>query len=178
VPTLDRPVAPDPYTLLPSVPSFSLSSDDIRDGGTLGQEFAHTSAGGRNFSPHLRWSGAPDTTRSYVVTCYDPDAPTGSGFWHWVLVGVPAETTELARGAGDAGRLPAGAFHVRNDYGSSEYGGAAPPSGDRPHRYIFAVHAIDTDDLGLDASVSPAVVGFNVTFHVLARATLTATFQR
>lgn len=178
MPSLERPIAPDPYDLLPPVPSFSLSSDDIAEGEALPQDFAHDSAGGRNVSPHLRWSGQPEGTKGFVVTCYDPDAPTGSGFWHWVLVGLPASTTELPRSAGSAGEPPAGTFHVRNDYGTAAYGGAAPPPGDRPHRYIFAVHAVDTEDLGLDASATPAYVGFTVTFHVLARARLTATFQR
>jgi len=176
--TLDRPLAPDPYSLLPAVPAFTLTSDDLTDGAPLGTQFVHDSAGGRNVSPQLRWSGAPDATRSFVVTCFDPDAPTGSGFWHWVLVGLPSSTSELERGAGTARSVPGGAYHVRNDYGTLEYGGAAPPGGDRPHRYIFAVHALDADDLGLNDSVSPAVVGFNVTFHALARATLTATYQR
>ena len=178
MPSLERSVAPDPYTLLPPVPSFSLTSDDIPDGGTLPSDFVHSSLGGRNLSPHLRWSGQPDGTRGFAVTCYDPDAPTGSGFWHWVLVGVPAGTSELRRGAGSPANVPAGAFHVRNDYGTSEYGGAAPPAGDRPHRYIFAVHALDPDDMGIGTSATPAYVGFNVTFHILARATLTATYQQ
>jgi Raf kinase inhibitor-like YbhB/YbcL family protein len=177
MPTLERTVPPDPYALLPPVPSFRLSSDDIVEGGTLGSDFTHHSIGGANVSPHLRWSGQPDGTRGFVVTCFDPDAPTGSGFWHWVLVGLPAENTELRHGAGRPGDVPAGAFHVRNDYGTSDYGGAAPPAGDRPHRYIFAVHALDTEDLGLDPAVSPAYVGFNVTFHILARATLTAMYR-
>jgi Raf kinase inhibitor-like YbhB/YbcL family protein len=174
---LERPVAPDPYTLLPPVPSFSLTSDDISDGERLADDHAHDSVGGMNVSPHLRWSGQPEGTRSFVVTCFDPDAPTTSGFWHWTLVGVPAGTTELARGAGGPGDLPTGAFHVRNDYGTPAYGGAAPPPDDRPHRYIFAVHALDTDDLSVDASASPAYVGFNVTFHILARARLTAMYR-
>jgi Raf kinase inhibitor-like YbhB/YbcL family protein len=178
MPSLERPIAPDPYDLLPPVPSFSLSSDDIAEGEALVQDFAHHSTGGGNVSPHLRWSGQPEGTKGFVVTCLDPDAPTGSGFWHWVLVGLPSGTTELPRGAGGPGDLPAGAFHVRNDYGEAAYGGSAPPPGDRPHRYIFAVHAVDSDDLGLDASATPAYVGFTVTFHILARARLTATFQR
>jgi hypothetical protein len=176
--TLERPVAPDPYDLLPQVPSFTLESEDVTDGQPLGRQFAHASAGGDNVSPHLRWSDYPANTRGFVVTLYDPDAPSGSGFWHWVLVNLPASTNELARGAGTVtGRLPDGAFQVRNDFGERAYGGAAPPPGDRPHRYVFAVHALDTDALAVNEDTSPAAVGFNVTFHVVARATLRATYR-
>jgi Raf kinase inhibitor-like YbhB/YbcL family protein len=173
---LDRPVAPDPYDLLPPVPSFDLTSEDVADGQPLDPRYVHTSAGGENVSPQLAWTGAPADTRGFVVTCYDPDAPTTSGFWHWVLVNVPAGVTELARGAGS--NPPAGSFHVRNDYGSTEYGGAAPPAGDRTHRYVFAVHALDVETLDLDGSASPAYVGFNLTFHTLARATLRPVYGR
>ena len=172
--SLDRPVAPDPYDLLPSVPSFEVTSADITDGQPLDEIFAHPSAGGKNLSPQLAWSGFPAETRGFVVTCFDPDAPTGSGFWHWVLVNLPVTVTSLERGVDP---LPGDAFCVRNDYGERNYGGAAPPPGDRPHRYVFAVHAIDVDELDVGAEASPAVVGFNLAFHTLARATIRATFQ-
>ena len=172
--SLDRAVAPDPYAILPPVPDFTVTSTDVADGRPLDELFAHTSVGGKNLSPQLSWSGFPAETRGFVVTCFDPDAPTGSGFWHWVLVNLPAGTTELARGVDP---LPADAFCVRNDYGESNYGGAAPPPGDRPHRYVFAVHAIDVDRLEVGADATPAYVGFNLAFHTLARATLRPTFQ-
>ncbi|KLL10910.1 YbhB/YbcL family Raf kinase inhibitor-like protein [Protofrankia coriariae] len=177
---LDRGTPPDPFDVLPVVPSFTLTSDDFADGDALTKEFAHTSADGANASPHLRWSGFPAQTRGFVVTAFDPDAPTGSGFWHWLLVDIPASVTELAHGVanGDPAGLPAGSFHVRNDYGTADFGGAAPPPGDRPHRYVFAVHAVDVPSLGVDSSVTPAVVGFNLAFHTLARGVLRTTYQR
>jgi Raf kinase inhibitor-like YbhB/YbcL family protein len=168
--------APLPYDYLPPVPAFSLRSNDVADGEMMGDAQVYSGFGmtGQNISPHLAWHGFPEQTQGFAVTCYDPDAPTGSGFWHMLLIDVPAPVTELATGAvsGDLSGLPAGSFCVRNDYGSKDFGGAAPPAGDPPHRYVFAVHALDTGKLGIDSDVSPAVAGFNLGFHTIARAVL------
>ncbi|TAM81777.1 MAG: YbhB/YbcL family Raf kinase inhibitor-like protein [Jatrophihabitans sp.] len=179
--SLDRPEAEDPYRKLPQVGTFEVSSEDFDDGQPLPAlaGYEGSADGAQNRSPQLTWSGFPEGTKSFVVTCYDPDAPTPSGFWHWVLVDVPAGVTSLAQGAGTAGAaLPGNAFHVRSDWGSRDYGGCFPPDGDRPHRYYFVVHAVDTDSLGVDADASPAVVSFNLVFHTLARAQVVGTFQR
>lgn len=177
---LERPDSPNPYDLLPAVPSFELTSTDVQHGTTLSNDHVSQMAGGDDISPQLSWSGFPAETRGFAVTCYDPDAPTGSGFWHWALVGLGRDVTELARGAGDpSGKgLPSGAFQLKNDAGQQGYTGAAPPEGDKPHRYIFAVHALGTDKLDVEPSNTPAWLGFNLTFHVIARATLIANYQR
>ncbi|HZD65417.1 MAG TPA: YbhB/YbcL family Raf kinase inhibitor-like protein [Acidimicrobiales bacterium] len=176
--SLERPVPPDPYDFLPAAPSFPVTSEDVKEGVQLDKTFAHTMAGGENLSPHLAWSGEPQGTRGFALTCFDPDAPIPGGFWHWVVVGLPADCHQLARGAGnETGTLPPGAFAVRNDFGQAAYGGSAPPPGDFPHRYMFVVHALDTEDLGVDASATPAFVSFNLAFHTVARGRITPTFQ-
>ena len=153
--------------------AFTLTSNDIADGGVLPD--AQVQAKG-NASPHLAWSGAPAGTKSYAVHCYDPDAPTGSGFWHWTVANIPSDVSELAAGASAAG-LPKGAVEGRTDFGTPGFGGAAPPPGHGPHRYIFTVFAVDVDRLDVTPDNSGAVFGFNLFFHTLAKASITATYE-
>ncbi len=175
--SLTRPVAPDPYDFLPAAGSFTLTSTDIVDGQRMPLAHVHTSAGGENLSPELSWSGFPAGTRGFTVTCFDPDAPTPCGYWHWLAVDLPASVTSLPTGAGAGdGGLPGGAFHVRNDFLDLAYDGSAPPKGDQLHRYMFVVHALDVDHLGVDSAAPPVAVAFHLAFHTLARARLTTTF--
>jgi Raf kinase inhibitor-like YbhB/YbcL family protein len=173
--TLTRPRAEDPYQKLPEVPAFAVTSPDVTDGEVL-PDSAVGSKG--NTSPALAWAGVPEGTKSFVVTCFDPDAPTPSGFWHWVAVDLPADTASLPADAGtDDESLPGNAFHVSNDLGRRAYDGAGPPEGDDPHRYYFVVHAVSEETLGVDADASPAVVSFNLAFKTLGRAILVGTYQ-
>jgi Raf kinase inhibitor-like YbhB/YbcL family protein len=173
--SLDRPVTPDPYPLLPQVDSFTVTSEDVSDGQPLKDDQVNAFG---DTSPQLSWSGAPEGTQSFVVTWFVPDAPIVSGFWHWVAVDIPADVTSLDTGAGASDdSLPGGAFHVRNDGGGHGFMGAAPPEGDQVHRYFFVVHAVKEPTLGVDADASPAVVGFNLAFKTLGRAIIHGTYQ-
>lgn len=177
---LERTRSPNPYDFLPAVPSFSLTSDDLAPDAELDLLHVHHSGSGSNLSPHLRWSGYPEGTRSFAVTVFDPDAPTGCGWWHWQVVDLPADVTELPRGAGaaDGSLLPSGAVQMRNDYGDFGFGGAGPPPGDMPHRYFFVVHALPVESLALAPDTTNAVVGFTLSVQALGRATLVNTYAQ
>lgn len=166
-----------PFDFLPEVADFSLESTDIFDGAVTALRHVHHSAGGQNLSPHLTWSGFPDQTRSFAVTCFDPDAPTQSGWWHWLAVNIPVSVTSLQRGAGTVDGMPDGTVQFRTDYGTPAYQGASPPPGDHDHRYFFAVHALNVEHLDLDPNTPAAVVGFHLTAHGIGRGVLVPTFS-
>jgi Raf kinase inhibitor-like YbhB/YbcL family protein len=172
----------DPFARLPEAPSFTLTSDNVADGEPL--PAAQLSGmfgvpGGRDASPQLSWSGAPEGTKGYAVTVYDPDAPTGSGFWHWAVANIPADVTSLPEGAGDdtGSGLPESAVQLPNDARAARFVGGAPPAGHGPHRYFVTVTALDVVDLGVPADATPAYLGFTMAGHVLGRAWLVATAE-
>ncbi|MGA2343710.1 MAG: YbhB/YbcL family Raf kinase inhibitor-like protein [Steroidobacteraceae bacterium] len=161
--------------------SFKLESSLVPPNGRLAndQVFNGFGCSGKNLSPPLKWSGAPAATKSFALTMYDPDAPTGSGWWHWIVYDLPASVTELPLGAGGAsGKLPPGAVQGRTDFGSANYGGPCPPQGDKPHHYVFTVYALKTDRLDVPASASAAAVGFSINANKIASATFTALYGR
>ncbi|GAA2166784.1 MULTISPECIES: YbhB/YbcL family Raf kinase inhibitor-like protein [Glycomyces] len=168
--SLDRTRAPWPYDYLPPLPSFSVVSDDVADGVTLD----HAQVAGNDVSPHLTWSGFPAETAAFAVTCFDPDAPTGAGWWHWMLLGLDASTTELPTGA--AAAPPPGTVQLRNDSGTVGFAGAAPPPGDPEHRYLFAVHALKAP-IEVDHTASMAVGSFHLTFNAIARGVVAPVYR-
>ena len=160
---------------------LSLVSTDVKPNATLSdkQVFSGMGCTGENLSPALSWTGAPEGTRSFVVTMYDPDAPTGSGWWHWVVYNIPAGTTSLPQGAGSGkAGLPAGAVQGRTDFGAAGYGGPCPPAGDKPHRYVITVFALKTDKIDVPADATAAYVGFMTHMNSLGSATLTGKYSR
>ena len=161
---------------------FTLSSPDIKAGAMMDKKFEFNGFGcaGENKSPALKWSGAPKGAKSFAVNMYDPDAPTGSGWWHWSVINIPAAVTELKPDAGAVGgaNLPKGASHVRIDFGVAGWGGTCPPQGDKPHRYIFTVHALKTDKLDIPADATAALAGFMVNANSMGKASFTAKYGR
>ena len=163
---------------------MKVTSAEIKNGATISnpQVFNSFTCTGDNISPSLTWTGAPKETKSFVVTVHDPDAPTGSGWWHWVVINIPASTTSLPKNAGDpkANLLPAGALQTRTDFGAPGYGGPCPPKGDKPHHYHFTVFAVDEDKLGFaqNDQASAALVGFELHFHTLAKASFVGLYGR
>jgi Raf kinase inhibitor-like YbhB/YbcL family protein len=159
---------------------FTLKSDQIGGQLTIEQVYAGFGCTGKNVSPELKWVNAPKNAKSFAVTVYDPDAPTGSGWWHWVIFNIPADVAELKTGAGDPQKkiAPAGSVQSVTDYGKPGFGGACPPVGDRPHRYVFTVFALDIPKLDLDEKAGAALVGFMLNQHAIAKASLIAYYGR
>jgi Raf kinase inhibitor-like YbhB/YbcL family protein len=171
-------------TSVASAQTMTVTSPEIKEGATIAndQVFKGFGCTGNNVSPALSWSGAPAATKSFAVSIYDPDAPTGSGWWHWVVYNLPAGTTSLAKDAGDPSKklMPEGAIQSRTDFGVGGYGGPCPPPGDKPHRYQITVFAVDVPALpdAKNDAASAALVGFDLHFHTLAKATLTGVYGR
>jgi Raf kinase inhibitor-like YbhB/YbcL family protein len=159
---------------------FTLKSGDLSGQLTEAQVFAGFGCNGKNISPSLTWINAPKNTKSFAVTVYDPDASTGSGWWHWVVFNIPSDITELKADAGNPqkGLAPKGSIQSVTDYGKPGFGGACPPEGDKPHRYIFTAYALNIVKLDLDEQASPAMVGFYLNQHVIAKASLIAYYGR
>jgi Raf kinase inhibitor-like YbhB/YbcL family protein len=172
--------APLTFAFFPDVATFEVTSRDVADGETLDNAQVANIMGysGHNLSPQLSWSGFPEETKSFAVTIHDPDAPTGSGFWHWIVLNIPAGVSELATGTGSEGShdLPDGVVQLRNDAGTRGYVGAAPPAGDRAHRYVTTVHAVDVERLDVEADSPAAIAGFNLRFHAIGRAQIVPVF--
>mgnify|MGYP003460912157 FL=1 len=160
--------------------TFTLTSKDVGGQATMQQVFNEFGCTGANLSPELSWSNAPAGTKSFAITMYDPDAPTGSGWWHWTVFDIPVGTSSLASGAGDVnkGLLPAGALQGQTDFGVVGYGGPCPPPGHGPHQYLITIHALDIETLGLTTSASAPMVGFTVNQHTLAKATIVFYYER
>ena len=167
---------------IPSAHGFSLFSPQLKENAPMGIEQVLNGFGcnGKNISPELGWTDPPKGTRSFALTVYDPDAPTGSGWWHWVLFNIKPGVRALGQNAGDpkAGPAPAGSVQGMTDFGKPGYGGACPPEGDKPHRYVFTLYALDTDALPLDGSAPAAMVGYFIHQHEIAHARMTVKYSR
>ena len=162
--------------------TMTITSSDIAPGARIADEQVFNGFGctGKNVSPALAWSGAPKETKSFALTVYDPNAPTGSGWWHWVVFNIPPDVTSFPKGAGDlkSGNAPKGAVQSRTDFGVPGYGGPCPPKGDPAHHYQFTIFAVDVPKLDGDENTTAALVGFMLHFHTLAKATLTGVYGR
>ena len=161
---------------------FQLSSPTIKPESTLGADQVFNGFGctGNNISPELVWANAPEGTKSFALTVYDPDAPTGSGWWHWVVYNLPATANKLTAGAGtaDGKKLPTGSLQGRTDFGAPGFGGACPPVGDKPHRYIFTLHALKTDKIEVPTDATAALIGYMINANRIGQASFTAYYGR
>jgi Raf kinase inhibitor-like YbhB/YbcL family protein len=159
---------------------FTLHTPDLEAKGriTAAHVFSGMGCTGQNISPYLHWINAPAGTKSFAVTAYDPDAPTGSGWWHWVMYNIPASTTELVAGVGNGKNAPSGSVQGTTDFGTKGYGGPCPPTGDKPHHYHFTVFALKVDKIDVPANATAAMVGYNLNANKLGTASVTALYGR
>ncbi|MEO1437712.1 MAG: YbhB/YbcL family Raf kinase inhibitor-like protein [Bacteroidota bacterium] len=159
---------------------FTLSSKTLGGNATQLEAFNNFGCTGENSSPELHWENPPEGTKSFAITMYDPDAPTGSGWWHWVVFDIPADTKSVVQNAGDITKdlLPEQAIQTINNYGGKGYGGPCPPQGHGIHQYLITVHALDTESLGLDDTTDPAVVGYNLWVHTIEKASMVTYYRR
>ncbi|MBU2871868.1 YbhB/YbcL family Raf kinase inhibitor-like protein [Colwellia sp. E2M01] len=162
--------------------ALTLSSQDITDGELMSksQEFTGFGCTGGDLSPQLQWKNIPEGTKSFAITAYDPDAPTGSGWWHWQIINIPLSVTDLATGAGNTKTdlAPTGSMQINNDYGSRGFGGACPPVGHGVHHYQFTVHALSVDNIELPADASGALAGYMINANTIATSTIVALYER
>lgn len=158
--------------------SFTLKSSDLGGQFTKVQEFNGFGCNGQNISPELSWSGAPKGTKSFAITIYDPDAPTGSGWWHWQVVNIPATATSIQTDASAKHALPKGSLEITNDYGTVGFGGACPPKGDKAHTYIVTVYALDVDALPVEVGTNAPIVGYQINAHTIEKASLVSYYGR
>jgi len=165
-------------TSMMTAESFTLQSNDLEGQLSKTQEFNSFGCSGENKSPQLQWSNAPKGTKSFAVTMYDPDAPTGSGWWHWLIVNIPNTATSIQSDASGKAKLPKGALETMTDYGSAAFGGACPPEGDKAHTYIFTVYALDVEKLDVNEKSDSALVGYMINKHVIQKATMVSYYQR
>lgn len=156
---------------------FYLSSTDIQGQISNDQVFNSFGCSGKNISPQLSWKNAPKGTKSFAVTAYDPDAPTGSGWWHWVIFNIDKSVDNIKTGASTK-TMPTGAIESSTSYGSKGFGGACPPKGDKPHRYIFTAYALDIEKIDQTADARPELIGFFLNSHAIAKASIMAYFGR
>jgi hypothetical protein len=168
------------FANIASAEVFTLNSDQIAGQLTIDQVYSGFGCTGKNISPKLTWTNAPKNTKSFALTVYDPDAPTGSGWWHWVIFNIPAETAGLVTDAGNPQKnlAPKGSVQSMTDFGKPGFGGACPPQGDKPHRYIFTVFALDVPRLDLDEKANAAFVGFMLNGHAIEKASLISYYGR
>jgi len=161
-----------------SADSFTLKSDTLDGQLSKNQEFNGFGCTGKNISPELHWTNPPKGTKSFALTVYDPDAPTGSGWWHWLIINIPADALKVSENASANNALPKGSLETMNDYGTTLFGGACPPEGDNAHRYIFTLHALDTAKLDLNAKSDSALVGYMINSHTIEKTSLISYYKR